>query len=116
MIRNGDAESLSEFAQEIEDCEMDLTQLGCHSEIDNSGTLRDIVKRLPCQMRTKWAEVAHKILLRGAQVAYSDLCDFILGRADIAASGIMHGQQMQEEMRARKSIHAQPAAALTALL
>ena len=45
----------------MEKCEITLSQLGFVSDIDNSGNLRKIVKRLPMYLRVKWVDVAHSI-------------------------------------------------------
>ena len=43
--------------------------LGFVSDIDNSDSLRRIVKRLPTYLRVKWVDVAHSIMESGRETA-----------------------------------------------
>ena len=52
---------LSSLALEMQKCEITLSKLGFPSDDDNLENLRCVVKRLPMDLRAKWADVAHSI-------------------------------------------------------
>ena len=46
----------------MENCEINLTQLGCKSEIDAHSNLEKIVARLPRYLQANWVREAQKLL------------------------------------------------------
>ena len=80
-----DGKSLSEFANEMTRCEITLSQLGYTGEINNIGTLRTIVNRLPFHLKKKWTDIATDIINRtGAEVTFKDLVEFVQESAEAA--------------------------------
>ena len=71
-----DVDALSALALEMQKCEITLSQLGFVSDIDNSDSLRRIVKRLPTYLRVKWVDLAHSIMESGREPRFSDLSKF----------------------------------------
>ena len=66
---------------------MTLSALGRMSDVNNTDTIRGVVNRLPLFLKTKWADVAYRILCRtGFEPEFHDLVDFIQDRADVASS------------------------------
>ena len=70
----------------MQKCEITLSQLGFVSDIDNSDSLRRIVKRLPTYLRVKWVDVAHSIMESGREPRFSDLSKFIDQKVRVANS------------------------------
>ena len=85
-IKASDVDALSALALEMQKCEITLSQLGFVSDIDNSDSLRRIVKRLPTYMRVKWVDVAHSIMESGREPRFSDLSKFIDQKVRVANS------------------------------
>lgn len=85
-IKSSDIESLLKLSLDMQKCEITLSQLGFSSDIDNSENLRQIVKRLPMHMRTRWVDVAHEITELGREPRFSDLAGFV----DKSSCGQLH--------------------------
>ena len=85
-IKASDVDVLSALALEMQKCEITLSQLGFVSDIDNSDSLRRIVKRLPTYLRVKWVDVAHSIMESGREPRFSDLSKFIDQKVRVANS------------------------------
>ena len=85
-IKASDVDALSALALEMQKCEITLSQLGFVSDIDNSDSLRRIVKRLPTYLRVKWVDVAHSIMESGREPRFSDLSKFIDQKVRVANS------------------------------
>ena len=49
----------------MENCEINLTQLGCKSEIDTHSNLEKIVARLPRYLQADWVREAYALLEKG---------------------------------------------------
>ena len=81
-----DVDALAALALEMQKCEITLSQLGFVSDIDNSDSLRRIVKRLPTYLRVKWVDVAHSIMESGREPRFSDLSKFIDQKVRVANS------------------------------
>ena len=47
VIRDGEYDKLQQLAGDLENCKINLTQLGCESEINGQSNLEKIVSRLP---------------------------------------------------------------------
>ena len=83
----GDAPSLTELANDMQRCQMTLSQLGYVSDINSTDTLMSVVERLPFHIRTKWAEYAYKITkYAGGEPQFSHLTQFIQERAEVASA------------------------------
>ena len=93
QVKSGDFKGLSELSIEIQKSAINLDQLGFESEINNSSILRKIVRRLPYNLRSKWADVAHRISQRGRCADYRDLTEFIQEKEEVASS--MFGRDLE---------------------
>ena len=100
-IKASDVDALSALALEMQKCEITLSQLGFVSDIDNSDSLRRIVKRLPTYMRVKWVDVAHSIMESGREPRFSDLSKFIDQKVRVANS--TYGLDLVRESKSHKS-------------
>ena len=83
-IRANDTKGLQNLALDMEKCQMTLTKVGFYSDIDNSVYLRTIVRRMPMDLRNKWAEKASSIIESGREPSFEDLLRFVCTRAKIA--------------------------------
>ena len=81
-IKASDVDALSALALEMQKCEITLFV----SDIDNSDSLRRIVKRLPTYLRVTWVDVAHLIMESGREPRFSDLSKFIDQKVRVANS------------------------------
>ena len=63
MIRDGEEKRFTEFVEIIEDGYRDLRRLGLEAEITTTSSVSIIEKKLPPDIRRKWAEIAQKIAL-----------------------------------------------------
>ena len=71
--------------------EITLSKLGFASDVDNTETLRRIVKHLLMHLRAKWVDVAHSINepasgRPGREPRFSDLTKFVDEKSRIASS------------------------------
>jgi hypothetical protein len=65
LIRDGDSEKLLQLVRDMENCKINLTQLGCESEINAQSNLERIVARLPRYIQAEWAKEAFALLEKG---------------------------------------------------
>ena len=90
QVKPNDINALVTLSDDMNNCQTVLSQLKFTSDLDASGTLRSIVKRLPNNIQTKWVEKVHDILEKGREPTFKDLSDFIEVRARVASS--MYGR------------------------
>jgi hypothetical protein len=95
QVKANDGAGLSRLSLEISKCAMNLKELGFRSEVDNCDTLRRIVKRLPYNLRVKWAEVSYKLTAKGKLPRFDDLTKFIEERENVALS--MFGRDLESK-------------------
>jgi hypothetical protein len=60
VIRDGESDKLLQLA--MENCQINLTQFGCESEINAQSNLEKIVSRLPRYLQAEWAKEAFATL------------------------------------------------------
>ena len=85
-IKPNDVDGLVKFSDEMANCQIVLSQLQFASDLDASGTLRSIVKRLPYTVQVKWADKASSLLEQGRNPTFADLSTFVEIRARVASS------------------------------
>ena len=85
-IKANDVNGLVSFADDLRICDTVLSQLDFSSDLDASGTLRSLAKRLPYNLRQKWVEKASTILKNGKQPKFKELAQFVNDRAVIASN------------------------------
>ncbi|CAB4025864.1 Hypothetical predicted protein, partial [Paramuricea clavata] len=83
-------------------CQINLTQLGCESEINAQSNLEKIVSRLPRHLQAEWAKEAFAILEKGKVPTFLNLTSFIIAKAKLASSafGQLIGSKPQEDIAA----------------
>ena len=99
-IRGNDAEALRSLAVDMKKCELNLSQTGFSSDIDNSENIKRIVHRLPNYMRTRWTEVAFGINESGREPNFKDLVKFVDERSRVASS--MYGMDYAQDKRKQR--------------
>ena len=63
-----------------------LTQMGYEADINSSDNLVKIVKRLPVNLQSKWADEAGNLTLTGIEPTFSHLAKFVGGKAMLAST------------------------------
>ena len=77
LIKDGEGEKLLQLARDMENCEINLTQLGCESEINAQSNLEKIVMRLPRYLQADWAKEAYVMFERGKLPTFKHLSEYI---------------------------------------
>ena len=93
-IKLNDAKALVKLTTDMVKCQSVLSRLAFTSDLDSSGTLKAIVKRLPESLQVKWARRGSRILKGGRASLFSDLVDFIQEEEGICSS--MYGEWLNE--------------------
>ena len=93
-----DVQALVNLSNEMAKCEMTLKEMGYMSDINSSGTVSGIVKRLPNHIRSKWVERAHGLIEMDIEPDFSHLCQFIENRAKVAST--MYGVDFANDSKA----------------
>ncbi|VDN44841.1 unnamed protein product [Dibothriocephalus latus] len=86
QIKVDDTAALIHLSQQMQACSATLFQLNYTSDLNSSRTLESIVRKLPSQLRFKWAETAAKSIRQGKEPHFEDLANFIEERVDIACT------------------------------
>ena len=104
VIRDGESEKLLQLAMDMENCQINLTQLGFESEINAQSNLEKIVSRLPRYLQANWAKEAFAILEKGKVPTFLNLTSFIIAKAKLAGSafGQLIGSKPQEDKQPQK--------------
>ncbi len=86
IIKDGEGDKLLELARDMENCQINLNQLGCESEINAQSNLEKIVSRLPRYLQAEWAKEAFSILEKNKVPTFADLTKYIIAKARLANS------------------------------
>ena len=80
-------------------CQINLVQLGCESEINAQSNLEKIVTRLPKYMQAEWAKEAFVLLEKGKIPTFKNLSSFVTLKAKLAsrAFGKLIGAKSQDD-------------------
>ena len=117
-VKANDVNSLVSLADDMNNCQTVLSQLRFTSDLDSSGTLRSIVKRLPNAIQSKWVEKVSSILEKDREPTFQDLASFVEARARVASS--MYGrdfanankskppEKQSQEARSKKDKQSKP--------
>jgi hypothetical protein len=92
QVRNSDNVGLQKVADQMRRCELTLTEMGYTADMNNTETLRKIVRRLPFHVRAKWVDKADRFLVAGVEPSFSHLTEFVENRARVANT--MYGQDL----------------------
>jgi len=84
-IKTVDGPTLLDFARQLTEAERTLRGMGADyvSDIDHVKTLRMLNRKLPLFLRSRWTEVAGKILDAGERPKFADFLAFIKERAKL---------------------------------
>ena len=100
-IKPNDAKALTELALCMTKCQLNLSEIGYNSDINNVANIRKIAARLPYNLRLKWAERAFSISNReNCEPNFDDLTQFVDMRAQMAAS--VYGEDLLEDRKSEK--------------
>ena len=77
-IISGDAKELKRFAELFEKCSVIVKDIRCYSNLDSLYTLTLLVKKLPCNLRTRWVKRAVQVENRSGKLAnFSQFSEFV---------------------------------------
>ncbi|XP_060596965.1 uncharacterized protein LOC132750912 [Ruditapes philippinarum] len=96
-IRNNDIKGLMNLSLDMEKCQINLSQVGFMSDLNNTENLRKIVRRLPFNIRSKWVERASRLIEQGIEPSFDDLLTFVKERATVANT--MYGHDLHYESK-----------------
>ena len=84
-LKTADGPSLLEFTRNLEVADRTLTGMGPQyaSDLNHMHTLRELAKKLPLFLRSKWTERAGIILESGCRPRFSDFVSFVKQRAKL---------------------------------
>ena len=80
------SEALSHLAIKMQNCGMALSQMNYEADLNALHTLERIVRGLPANLQTLWAEQADEIGLKGREPSFFELTEFIAKHSRIARS------------------------------
>ena len=102
-IRDGESEKLLQLARDMENCEINLTQLGCESEINAQSNLEKIVTRLPRYLQADWAREAYAMFESDTLPTFKHLTRYITKKAKLASSlfGQLIGSKPSDDTKSR---------------
>ena len=85
-IKPGDPDSLSRLSLAMTKCQTTLEAIGYEADLHNSESLLKIVRRLPFNLRTKWADRADTLIEGGDEPNFNHLTSFIERQARVATN------------------------------
>jgi hypothetical protein len=102
-IKDGESGKLLELARDMENCQINLTQLGCESEINAQSNLEKIVTRLPRYLQADWAKEAYILLENNKTPTFQHLTNYITKKAklDNSAYGQLIGSRPPDDQKLR---------------
>ena len=100
-LKPNDHKALTELSIEMAKCELNVSQLGFNSDINNSENIRKVARRLPYALRCKWTDHAYTITETGREPKFSDLTRFVERRAQVASS--IYGEDLAREERSQST-------------
>ena len=94
-VKLNDVEALVQLALDMGKCQTVLSELQFTSDLDSTGTILSIVRRLPDSFQMQWIRHSNKILKSGREATFNDLTLFVEARADEYSS--LYGQSYAEQ-------------------
>ncbi|CAB3996126.1 Hypothetical predicted protein, partial [Paramuricea clavata] len=84
-LKNGDGPSLLQFARYLETAQRTLTGMGSSyvADLDHMHVLRELAKKLPMYLRSRWTEYAGNIFESRQRPRFEDFLKFIKQRAKL---------------------------------
>ena len=110
-IKEFESEKLLQLARDMENCQMNLSSLGFHADINSRGNLSAVVLRLPRYLRSEWAKEAQNSRDQGNEPDFSRLTKFVVKKAKLANTEYGRLISTKPEVvgdRARKSRYGGP--------
>ena len=94
-LKLNDVDALVQLALDMGKCQTVLSELRFTSDLDSTGTILDIVRRLPDSFQMQWIRRSNKILKSGREATFNDLTLFVEERADECSS--FYGKSYAEQ-------------------
>ena len=79
----GKPEALSKLALKMQSCQIALGQMNYEADLNALHTLESVVRYLPSDLQTRWADKAEEITRDGRETSFKDLTEFITQRSVI---------------------------------
>ena len=83
-IKEFESEKLLQLARDMENCQMNLSSLGFHADINSRGNLSAVVLHLPRYLRSEWAKEAQNSRDQGNEPDFLHLTKFVVKKAKLA--------------------------------
>lgn len=83
-IKDFESEKLLQLARDMENCQMNLSKLGFHADINSRGNMTAVVLRLPRYLRSEWAKEAQNTRDQGKEPDFPQLTKFVGKKAKLA--------------------------------
>ena len=93
----GNPEALSKLALKMQNCQIALGQMNYEADLNALHTLESVVRYLPADLQTRWADKAEEITRGGRETSFKDLTEFITQRSRVVNSRF--GQLAKEHTR-----------------
>ena len=94
QIKANDPKALSRLALDMQRTSITLKATGYSGDVDNSETLKRLVRRLPTYLRQRWVDVSIDILEKDREPRFDDLAKFVDSKARAANS--VYGLELAE--------------------
>ncbi|CAL8071662.1 unnamed protein product [Calicophoron daubneyi] len=85
-IKPGDGAGLLNLATDLRNCVVMLTQMNYLADLNCCNTIMSVLRRLPHNIQSQWAEQAYKILQSGREPLMEDLADLVELKAAVVNS------------------------------
>jgi hypothetical protein len=82
---------------DMEKCQINLSQVGFMSDLNNTENLWKNVRRLPFNIRSRLVERASRLIEQGIEPSFDDLLTFVKERATVANT--MYGHYLHYESK-----------------
>ena len=96
-LKPNDPKALSQLALEMQRTNITLKATGYSGDVDNTETLKKLVRRLPAYLRQRWVDVALNIIDDGREPRFEDLSKFVDSKARAANS--LFGLELHDRSR-----------------
>ncbi|XP_028412570.1 uncharacterized protein LOC114535462 [Dendronephthya gigantea] len=84
VIKEFETEKLLQLARDMENCQMNLSKLGYHADINLRGNMTAVVLRLPRYLRSEWAKEAQITRDQGKEPDFPQLTKSVRRKARLA--------------------------------
>ena len=99
QLKTTDSTGLTELASQMQNCQLTLTSMGFEADVNSSGNLVRVVKRLPVHLQSKWADKAGSLITQGIEPTFEHLTKFVDERAILGNTMYWHDSRIDSRQR-----------------